>query len=336
MSCSLTPPRSNDGSAGKEDTDSTGGIGVGDATTGKLSAMKIPISPAAAGATLSGSGVLFESDMGSLRSSYIDVPSLFPVPLVPSLFFLLTHHRKVDSYSLSKIQRFKHSTEPRCSDTTCDTPNPATRSTAMSRASACLSALIYKSTVKHNPTTTLTVACWAPDHPDLIWKENMIWKNVSANAHGALRTKSGSPKRGHQNQVPASRSRYRLHIIRRLQNNRTPISLVKTGYRLLGHLPGLPWDQPQFRAPPDIPLCGRTPLQSMMRYPRTLIGPHPPWSTPLFKWIHSPESKTSTPLEEALVRGTSHVQVQSSDASEHKIITRIDTLVGMGFFHMYL
>ncbi|KAI5670669.1 hypothetical protein M9H77_11033 [Catharanthus roseus] len=39
--------------------------------------------------------------------------------------------------------------------------------------------------------------------------------------------------------------------------NRTPISLVKTGYRLLGYLPGLPWGQPQFRAPPDSPLSDR-------------------------------------------------------------------------------
>ncbi|KAI5684007.1 hypothetical protein M9H77_05235 [Catharanthus roseus] len=78
-------------------------------------------------------------------------------------------------------------------------------------------------------------------------------------------------------------------------------------YRLLGHLPGLPWDQPQFRAPPDSPLGGRTPQQSMMRCPRRPIGPRPPRCTPLFKWIHSPESKTSTPSEEALVWRTSHV-----------------------------
>ncbi|KAI5681973.1 hypothetical protein M9H77_03201 [Catharanthus roseus] len=78
--------------------------------------------------------------------------------------------------------------------------------------------------------------------------------------------------------------------------------------QLLGHLPGLPWDQPQFRAPPDSPLGGRTPPQSMMRCPRRPIGPHPLRSMPLFNWIHSPESKTSTPSEEALVRGTSYVQ----------------------------
>ncbi|KAI5683209.1 hypothetical protein M9H77_04437 [Catharanthus roseus] len=66
--------------------------------------------------------------------------------------------------------------------------------------------------------------------------------------------------------------------------------------------------QHQFRAPPNSPLGGTILLQSMMRYPRRPIGPHPPRSTPLFKWIHSPKSKTSTPSEEALVRGTSHVQ----------------------------
>ncbi|KAI5683264.1 hypothetical protein M9H77_04492 [Catharanthus roseus] len=42
-----------------------------------------------------------------------------------------------------------------------------------------------------------------------------------------------------------------------ITNNYTPISLVKTGYRLLGHLPGLPWGQPQFRVPPDSPLGNR-------------------------------------------------------------------------------
>ncbi|KAI5677529.1 hypothetical protein M9H77_08479 [Catharanthus roseus] len=62
----------------------------------------------------------------------------------------------------------------------------------------------------------------------------------------------------------------------------------------LGHLLGLPWDQPQFRAPPDSPLGGRTPQQCMTRCPRRPIGPQPPRSTPVFKWIHSPESESST------------------------------------------
>ncbi|KAI5673071.1 hypothetical protein M9H77_13435 [Catharanthus roseus] len=66
--------------------------------------------------------------------------------------------------------------------------------------------------------------------------------------------------------------------------------------------------QPQFRAPPDSPLGGRTLPQSMMRIPYRPIGPHPPRSMPLFQWIHSPESKTSMSLERALVRRTSHVQ----------------------------
>ncbi|KAI5671842.1 hypothetical protein M9H77_12206 [Catharanthus roseus] len=71
---------------------------------------------------------------------------------------------------------------------------------------------------------------------------------------------------------------------------------------------GLPWDQPQFRAPPDSPLGGRTPPKNMMGCPRRLNGPHPPRSMPHFKWIYSSESETSAPLEEALIRGTSHIQ----------------------------
>ncbi|KAI5682214.1 hypothetical protein M9H77_03442 [Catharanthus roseus] len=84
-----------------------------------------------------------------------------------------------------------------------------------------------------------------------------------------------------------SQTTYERSII----SNLTPISLVKTGYRLLGHLPGLPWDKPQFRAAPDSPLGGRTPPQSMMRCPRRPIGPHPPRSTPFFKWIHPQSQK---------------------------------------------
>ncbi|KAI5657940.1 hypothetical protein M9H77_26733 [Catharanthus roseus] len=42
-----------------------------------------------------------------------------------------------------------------------------------------------------------------------------------------------------------------------ITNNCTLISLVKIGYRLMGHLPGLPWSQPQFRAPPDSLLSDR-------------------------------------------------------------------------------
>ncbi|KAI5667598.1 hypothetical protein M9H77_17451 [Catharanthus roseus] len=44
----------------------------------------------------------------------------------------------------------------------------------------------------------------------------------------------------------------------------------------------------------------------MMQCPHRPIEPHPPRSTPLFKWIHSPESETYTLSEEALVQGTSH------------------------------
>ncbi|KAI5663952.1 hypothetical protein M9H77_23275 [Catharanthus roseus] len=72
-------------------------------------------------------------------------------------------------------------------------------------------------------------------------------------------------------------------------------------YRFLGHLPSLPWDQPHFRVPPDSPLGGRTVPWSMIQCPHRSIGPHPSQSTPLFKWIHFPESESSTPSEEALV-----------------------------------
>ncbi|KAI5681290.1 hypothetical protein M9H77_02517 [Catharanthus roseus] len=53
--------------------------------------------------------------------------------------------------------------------------------------------------------------------------------------------------------VNTSQTPYELSIT----NNRTPTSQVIIGYRLMGHLPGLPWGQPQFRAPPDSPLGDR-------------------------------------------------------------------------------
>ncbi|KAI5655716.1 hypothetical protein M9H77_32903 [Catharanthus roseus] len=84
----------------------------------------------------------------------------------------------------------------------------------------------------------------------------MIWKNVSANAQVSSAAGKSERIKTHQlsfyvpnlkeHSIPAKH-----HTSARLQNNCTPISLVKTGYRLLGHLPGLPWGQPQFRAPPD-------------------------------------------------------------------------------------
>ncbi|KAI5672229.1 hypothetical protein M9H77_12593 [Catharanthus roseus] len=130
------PPRSSDGSAGKEDTDSTGGIGVGDtaagivfATEGPLLSMfqvlfPVPLVPSLGPSTDSSSersitGIGSLSVMISLREyedDDDDVVLLGSSTRVPSL--------------LSKIQRFKPSIEPRCSDTTCDAPNPATRSTA--------------------------------------------------------------------------------------------------------------------------------------------------------------------------------------------------------------
>ncbi|KAI5676612.1 hypothetical protein M9H77_07562 [Catharanthus roseus] len=138
----------------------------------------------------------------------------------------------------------------------------------------------------------------------------MIWKNVSANAYGAPRTKSGSPKRGHHNQVPASRSQHKAkhHMSARLQNNRAPISLVKTGYRLLGHLPSLPWGQPQFQAPPDSPLRDRPTAEHDAMSMYISVGPRPQGTTLLFKWIHPQSQNPSTSSEEALVLGTSHVQ----------------------------
>ncbi|KAI5654831.1 hypothetical protein M9H77_32018 [Catharanthus roseus] len=83
MSYSLTPPRSSD--AGKEDTDATGGIGVGEAAAGIVFATEVPILPVTASVPCSGSGVISEPDV------------LFRVPLVPSLVLLLTHHRKGQS-----------------------------------------------------------------------------------------------------------------------------------------------------------------------------------------------------------------------------------------------
>ncbi|KAI5681241.1 hypothetical protein M9H77_02468 [Catharanthus roseus] len=48
----------------------------------------------------------------------------------------------------------------------------------------------------------------------------------------------------------------------RLPNNRTSISLVKIGYRFLGHLPSLLWDQPKFQAPPSSPQGGRPTVEN--------------------------------------------------------------------------
>ncbi|KAI5676836.1 hypothetical protein M9H77_07786 [Catharanthus roseus] len=90
----------------------------------------------------------------------------------------------------------------------------------------------------------------------------MIWKSVSTNAQvSSTAWKSERIKKHHRSfyapnlkeqSIPAKH-----HTSARLPSNRTPISLVKIGYRLLGHLPGLPWGQPQFQAPPDLPLGNR-------------------------------------------------------------------------------
>ncbi|KAI5652804.1 hypothetical protein M9H77_29991 [Catharanthus roseus] len=185
MSCSLTPHRSNDGSAGKEDTDSTGRIKVGDAATGKLSAIKALTSPVAAGGTLSSSGVISESDVGSLGSSSIDV--LSPIP-----------------------------------GATGAISGPSTDSSSERE--------------------------YDDDDDDVVLL--------------------GSSTR---NQVPASRNQYQPNTIRAL-DYKQPHS----------HINGQ--NRPQTPGAPIRP-----------------IGPHPPRSTPLFKWIHSLESESSTPSEEALV-----------------------------------
>ncbi|KAI5682006.1 hypothetical protein M9H77_03234 [Catharanthus roseus] len=91
--------------------------------------------------------------------------------------------------------------------------------------------------------------------------------------------------------VNTSQTPYERSITKQLHSHITGQNRLQTP----GHLPGLPWDQPRCRAPPDFPLGGRSPPQSMMRCPHRLIGPHPPRCTPLFKWIHSPESESSTP-----------------------------------------
>ncbi|KAI5675845.1 hypothetical protein M9H77_06795 [Catharanthus roseus] len=153
MSYSLTPPRSSDGSAGKEDTDSTSGMGVGDAAAGILFATKVPLPPVTAGASLSGSGVIFESDVGSLGSSSTDVPSPIPgatgaisgpstdsssersITGIGSLSGMISLREYDDDDDddvvlLGSSTRVPSLIGPKYSDTTYDAPNPATRSTA--------------------------------------------------------------------------------------------------------------------------------------------------------------------------------------------------------------
>ncbi|KAI5663891.1 hypothetical protein M9H77_23214 [Catharanthus roseus] len=86
------------------------------------------------------------------------------------------------------------------------------------------------------------------------------------------------PQRGHQNQIPASGSQYQQNIIRALVTKQ-PHSHI-TGQNIRLQIPGaptsLPWDQPQFRAPPYSPLGGR-PTAEMIRCPHRPIGPRAPW-----------------------------------------------------------
>ncbi|KAI5676891.1 hypothetical protein M9H77_07841 [Catharanthus roseus] len=97
----------------------------------------------------------------------------------------------------------------------------------------------------------------------------MIWKKVSANAHRALRTKSGSHNEVIGNKfrhpiVNTSQTPYERSISR---TTALSISLSKPGYRFLGHLPGLPETNLSFK--PLLALHkAADPPQSMMRYPR--------------------------------------------------------------------
>ncbi|KAI5641096.1 hypothetical protein M9H77_14000 [Catharanthus roseus] len=106
----------------------------------------------------------------------------------------------------------------------------------------------------------------------------MIWKNVSVNAHGALRTKSRSPKQGHRNQVPASRSQYQPNTIRELNYK-----------QLHSHITG----QNRLQTPGEPTMSALGPTSVL----RSSLG----GSTLRVK-------NPSTSSEEALVRGTSHVQ----------------------------
>ncbi|KAI5664188.1 hypothetical protein M9H77_23511 [Catharanthus roseus] len=118
-------------------------------------------------------------------------------------------------------------------------------------------------------------------------------------------------QRNKQSHSRARRTRSRSHnepnTIRVLAYQTTALpKLVKIGYRFLGTYQVCPGTNLSFK--PLLALHKEAiPPQSMMRCPRRLIRPHPLRSTTLLKWIHSPESKSSTPLEETLVRGTSHV-----------------------------
>ncbi|KAI5652929.1 hypothetical protein M9H77_30116 [Catharanthus roseus] len=83
-----------------------------------------------------------------------------------------------------------------------------------------------------------------------------------------LKEHSGSPKRGHWNQVPASRSQIpaKKHTSTRFQATALPYYWSKQAIDSWG----------TYQVCPGTKLSGRTPPQSMMRCPRRPIGPHPP------------------------------------------------------------
>ncbi|KAI5666564.1 hypothetical protein M9H77_16417 [Catharanthus roseus] len=115
MPCSLTPPRSvifesDVGSLGSSSIDIPSPI------RGATGAISGPSTDSSSERSLTGIGSL--SGTISLRKyedDDDDIVLLGSSTMVPSL--------------LSKNQRFKPSIDPRYSDTACDTPNPATRST---------------------------------------------------------------------------------------------------------------------------------------------------------------------------------------------------------------
>ncbi|KAI5653360.1 hypothetical protein M9H77_30547 [Catharanthus roseus] len=228
---------------------------------------EVPIPPVTAGASLSGSGVISESDVGSLGSSSIDVPS--PIPGATGAI----SGPSTDSSSERSITRIGYLSGTISLREYKDDDDGV----VLLGSSTRMPSLVSNAVGKFERIKTHQCSFYAPN-----LKEHVMQKWGSIDKVRIPKTKPSEISFG-ISWSNTSQTTYE----RSITNNRTPISLVKTGYRLLGHLPGLSWDQPQFRAPPDSLLGVRTPPQSMMRCPRRPVGPHPPRSTPLFKWIHS-------------------------------------------------
>ncbi|KAI5648062.1 hypothetical protein M9H77_34067 [Catharanthus roseus] len=92
---------------------------------------------------------------------------------------------------------------------------------------------------------------------------------------GAPRTKSGSPKRGHQNQVPVSRSQYQPNTIRAL-DCKQPHSHITGQNRL--QTPGAPTSGSTFR----------------VKNPSTSSEEALVWGTSHVDFMDSPEYKSGT------------------------------------------